>query len=67
MVLLDLEEVTLVDLDIVRFLATCEAEGIELVHCSPYIREWINRENERAGRVQAMLTRYQEIGPKAAK
>jgi len=51
MIVLDLEEVTLVDLDIVQFLARCEARGMELLNCSPYIREWICRENERAGKV----------------
>ena len=35
----DLEEVSLVDVDVVRFLGTCSAEGIHLVHCSPYIRD----------------------------
>jgi hypothetical protein len=48
---LDLEEVTLVDIDIVQFLARSEAEGVELLHCPAYIREWISRENHRAGRV----------------
>ncbi len=41
---LDLEEVTLVDLDVVRFLGGREDEGVELVNCSPYIRDWIFRE-----------------------
>jgi len=50
-IVLDLEEVTLVDLDIVQFLARCEAAGsVELLHCPPYIREWISRENDRAGK-----------------
>ena len=40
----DLEEVTLVDLDVVRFLGVAEAEGVELVNCSPYIRDWIFKE-----------------------
>ena len=44
---LDLEEVTLVDLDIVQQLARCEAKGIELLNCPPYIREWISRESSR--------------------
>ena len=35
MVAIDLEEVTLVDLDVVQFLARCEARGIELLNCSP--------------------------------
>ena len=43
---LDMEHVTLVDVEGVRFLSDCEARGIELVHCSPYIREWIARERE---------------------
>jgi hypothetical protein len=42
--ILDLEEVTVVDVDVVRFLGTCEREGTELLHCPRYIREWISRE-----------------------
>jgi flagellar biogenesis protein FliO len=41
---LDLEEVTLVDVETVRFLIGCEFAGVELLHCSPYIRQWMNRE-----------------------
>ena len=41
---LDLKEVMAVDLEIVRFLGSCEREGTELLHCPPYIREWISRE-----------------------
>ena len=41
---LDLEEVTLVDVGVVRFLLACEDSGIELLHCSPYIRQWMVRE-----------------------
>jgi hypothetical protein len=41
---LDLDEVTLVDVDVVRFLRVCEAEGAEVLRCSPYIREWMLRE-----------------------
>jgi len=44
---LDLEAVTLVDVDTVRFLGDCEERGIELLHCWPYIREWILREKDR--------------------
>ena len=46
-VALDLEEVDLVDVEGVRFLNGCEAQGISVLHCSPYIREWMLR--ERAG------------------
>ena len=42
--ILDLSEVTLVDLGVVRFLITCEDEGIKIVQCPPYVREWILRE-----------------------
>lgn len=45
--ILDLSEVTIVDLAVVRFLISCEDEGVELVQCPPYVREWIQR--ERAG------------------
>ena len=41
---LDLEGVTLVDIGVVRFLNACEKRGVELLHCSPYIREWMSRE-----------------------
>jgi anti-anti-sigma regulatory factor len=45
-VTLDLEEVTLVDVEVVRFLGACEAQGITLINCSPYIREWIGKERD---------------------
>jgi hypothetical protein len=45
---LQLDEVTLVDVDVVRFLNRCEAEGIRLLDCSPYIREWMSREQNRS-------------------
>ena len=43
---LDLEEVSLVDVDVVRFLGTCQAQGVRLMHCSPYIRDWIGKERD---------------------
>jgi anti-anti-sigma regulatory factor len=43
-VALDLEEVDLVDIEGIRFLNACVAEGISVLHCSPYIREWMFRE-----------------------
>jgi hypothetical protein len=45
---LQLGEVTLVDVDVVRFLNRCEMEGARLVNCSPYIREWMSRERNRS-------------------
>jgi hypothetical protein len=47
--ILDLREVTLVDVEVVRFLGICEAMGVELAHCSPYIREWVFREQAAGG------------------
>ena len=46
-VVLDLNEVTLVDVGIVRFLIACEEEGIKLLNCAPYIRNWISGERAR--------------------
>lgn len=43
---LDLTEVTLVDVDVVRFLGICEAGGVEIVNRSPYIREWMKQEGK---------------------
>ena len=44
--ILDLKEVTLVDADVVRFLESCEVEGVGIVNCSPYIREWMKQERK---------------------
>lgn len=41
---MDLRDVTLVDLAVVRFLVSCQDEGIDLVECPPYIHEWMLRE-----------------------
>jgi hypothetical protein len=46
---LDLEEVTLVNIEVVRFLTACEQHGIELLHCAPYIRHWMAREQSAKG------------------
>jgi hypothetical protein len=43
---LDLQDVTLVDRDSVKFLARCEAENIELKSCPGYVREWIDAEKK---------------------
>ena len=39
---LDLEEVRFVDREAVGFLAVCEAVGVELRHCPPYVRKWLD-------------------------
>ena len=43
---LDLDEVALVDVESVRFLGDCEAQGATLLNCSPYIRDWIGKERD---------------------
>jgi hypothetical protein len=44
LVKLDLSEVTLVDVDVIRFLGNQERRGVQLSKCSRYVREWIQRE-----------------------
>jgi hypothetical protein len=46
---LDLKDVNLSDRPSVRFLIQCESQGIQLVNCPLFIREWIIRERRRAG------------------
>jgi hypothetical protein len=36
-----------VDRETVSFLRACEGDGIALRNCPPYIRAWIDREQER--------------------
>jgi hypothetical protein len=42
----DLKDVSLVDREAVRFVNGCEADGVTLGHCTPYIREWMEREKD---------------------
>lgn len=46
-VTLDLEEVDLADIEGIRFLNACESAGVSILHCSPYIREWMLQERGR--------------------
>jgi hypothetical protein len=43
---LDLKDMTLTGQDGIDFLAQCEAAGIELDNCDPYIREWLTRQEK---------------------
>ena len=43
---LDLEELDLVDVEAVRFLGMCETQGVTLLNCSAYIRDWIGKERD---------------------
>jgi hypothetical protein len=44
---LDLEEVTVVGADVIRFLLARQRQGPELLHCPGYIQEWMAREGKR--------------------
>ena len=46
-VTLDLEELDLVDIEGVRFLNACESAGVSILHCSPYVREWMQQERRQ--------------------
>ena len=43
-IVLDLKELTPTGQAGMAFLARCEAAGISLTNCDPYVREWITRE-----------------------
>lgn len=44
---LDLQEVTLVDADVIKFLAVCANRGIPILHSGAYITDWIEQEQQR--------------------
>ena len=46
---LDLEEVTLVSGEVVKFLNGCESQQVQLKNCPQYIREWIQNIRKRFG------------------
>jgi hypothetical protein len=43
----DLEDVTLIDRDAIKFLARCENDRVKLENCPAFIREWIDAERRR--------------------
>jgi hypothetical protein len=45
-IVIDLREVGVVDREVIRFFMSCEADGAKLENCTPYIREWIEREKD---------------------
>jgi len=45
-IVLDLKDVSLVDREVMSFLARCEADGVKLENCASYIREWMEREKD---------------------
>jgi hypothetical protein len=40
-IVLDLKNLTLAGQEVISFLERCEADGIALLNCAPYVREWI--------------------------
>ena len=46
LVVLDLAEVQLVAVEVVRFLNACQNKGVEMANICPYIREWMLRERK---------------------
>jgi len=45
-IILDLREMRLVDRDAVKFLRSCEMDGMKLENCPAYVREWMDREKD---------------------
>ena len=45
-IVIDLKDVSVVDRDVLRFLISSEADGVQLENCTPYIREWMEREKD---------------------
>jgi hypothetical protein len=45
-VVVDLKDVSLVDREAMRFFKRCEAGGVTLENCTPYIREWMAKEKD---------------------
>jgi ABC-type transporter Mla MlaB component len=46
---LDLDEIDIVDIEGVCLLNECQAQGIQVVNCSRYIREWMLQEKRMSG------------------
>jgi hypothetical protein len=45
-IILDLQEMRLADRDAVKFLRSCERDGMKLENCPAYVREWMDREED---------------------
>jgi hypothetical protein len=50
---IDLKEVNLVDRESVKFLKRCQADGVELRNCPPYVRKWILKEDSEEAATRA--------------
>ena len=45
-IVLDPEDASVADREVIRFFMSCEADGVKLENCPPYIREWMEREKD---------------------
>jgi hypothetical protein len=45
-IVLDLKDLGVIDRDVIHFFVRCEADGVKLDNCTPYIREWMEREKD---------------------
>jgi len=45
-IVLDLRDVRLADRDAVKFVRSCERDGMKLQNCPAYVREWMDREED---------------------
>jgi len=45
-IVVDLKDVSLVDREAVRFFVRCDTDGVKLENCTPYIREWMESEQD---------------------
>ncbi len=45
-IVLNLRDVGVIDREVMRFFVHCEANGVKLENCAPYIREWMEREKD---------------------
>ena len=45
-IVVDLRDVGVVDREVMRFFMRCESHGVTLENCTPYLREWMNREKD---------------------
>jgi hypothetical protein len=45
-IVLDLKDVCVVDREVTSFFVSCEADGVKLENCTPYLREWMEREKD---------------------
>jgi predicted metal-binding protein len=43
-IIFDLKDVSVIDREAMRCFVRCEANGVQLENCTPYIREWMERE-----------------------